>query len=206
MTPRIEQNAATKIAEVALNLLETEGAEAVSMRRIAKAVGITPMAIYHHFPDRKALLKSITEAEFNKLLDFTTKRTTRSHSSQLLVIADGYLDYALARPNVFEYVFSKARPDARRYPKDFRARRSPTLNLVADTVAEAMESGELKKDDVWQVAMTFWGHNHGLITLYLGGRFDLSEKQFRQFYRRSLLRLINGLRTEQTAPQFRIHS
>jgi AcrR family transcriptional regulator len=65
---------AQSIAEVALRLLEKEGADGVSMRRVAKTVGVTPMAIYHHFPDRKALLKTITDGEFQKLASFTEHR------------------------------------------------------------------------------------------------------------------------------------
>ena len=62
------QNTADRIAQIALTILENEGPEAVSMRRVAEAVGITPMAIYHHFPSREALLNTITDREFAKLL------------------------------------------------------------------------------------------------------------------------------------------
>ncbi len=36
------------------------------MRRVATAVGITPMAIYHHFADRRALLNFVVDREFTK--------------------------------------------------------------------------------------------------------------------------------------------
>jgi AcrR family transcriptional regulator len=45
-----------KITGAARDLLEKEGIEAVSMRRVGSAVGITPMAIYRHFPNRESLL------------------------------------------------------------------------------------------------------------------------------------------------------
>jgi AcrR family transcriptional regulator len=64
----VTNNTADRIAYVALSILEKEGPEAVSMRRVAEAVGITPMAIYHHFPSREALLNTITDREFAKLL------------------------------------------------------------------------------------------------------------------------------------------
>ena len=63
-------NTADRIANVALTILENEGPEAVSMRRVAEAVGVTPMAIYHHFPSREALLNTITDREFAKLLSY----------------------------------------------------------------------------------------------------------------------------------------
>ena len=182
------------IAGVTLQTLEREGSAAVSMRRVARAVGITPMAIYNHFPDREALLKTVTDAEFQKLLDFFEARQKgKSLKQRLIYLMDGYLDYALARPRIFDYVFSKPRADARRFPKDFRARRSPTLNPIADTVAKAMEAGLLRRDDVWEVALEFWAHAHGYITLCRAGRFALSDHQFRLLLRRSLKRLLRGL-------------
>ena len=63
-----------RIAGVALRLLERGGPQRVTMRRVARAVGITPMAIYYHFPNREALLKAITDEEFQKLLGFIEQR------------------------------------------------------------------------------------------------------------------------------------
>jgi len=183
------------IADVALRTLEKEGPAAVSMRRVARAVGITPMAIYNHFPSREALLKKVTDAEFQKLLDFFAARQKRKSLEQrLFYLMDGYLDYALARSRIFDYVFSRPRANARRFPEDFRTRQSPTLNPIADAVAEAMKAGLLRKDDVWEVALEFWAHAHGYITLYRAGRFTLSDHQFRLLLRRSLKRLLQGLR------------
>jgi AcrR family transcriptional regulator len=92
-------------------------------------VGITPMAIYHHFPNRKALLRIVADKEFEKLLGFiNTHRARGSAENRLLRIMLGYTDYAFAQPRIFDYVFSSVRPGARRYPQYFRAGRSPTLN------------------------------------------------------------------------------
>jgi AcrR family transcriptional regulator len=180
---------AEKIEAIALSILEKEGAAAVSMRRIAGVAGITPMAIYHHFPNREVLLRQVTDREFEALAG---NMDTRPRG--LLHVMDYYLDYAFARPMLFDYVFSQFRTDARRFPRDFKARRSPTMNRVADAVAAAMESGEIAKDDVWEVAMEFWALIHGYIALYRAGRFALDEKAFRQLCRRALKRLYDGLK------------
>jgi AcrR family transcriptional regulator len=166
------------------------------MRRVAEAVGITPMAIYHHFPNRKGLLTGITDQEFSRLLACMQAHRLRGGGTQRLMgVMEGYIDYALARPRLFDYVFAQQRPGARRFPEDFRARRSPTLNLVADEVAAAMQNGFLKKDDVWEVAFALWAHVHGYVVVYRAGRIDLSEKQFRALVRRSLRRFLDGLRS-----------
>ena len=186
---------ADRIAHAALRILETEGPEAVSMRRIGKAVGITPMAIYHHFPDRDSLLSYVTDREFAKLLGYIEAHPLHGGpEARLISVMEGYVDYAFARPRIFDYVFSRPRPGARRFPKDFRARRSPTLNPVADTIAAAMSEGFLKKDDVWEIAFALWAHVHGYVLLYRAGRIGLRERPFRDLLHRSLRRLIDGLK------------
>jgi AcrR family transcriptional regulator len=191
----MDQATEERIAETALKLLETGGEDGVSMRRVATAVGITPMAIYHHFADRKALLNFVVDREFTKYsesLQATPRRGT--YESQILTCMDAYIDYAFAHPRIFDYVFAEPRPGARRFPEDFRARRSPTLNPVADLLQKAMEAGYLKQDDVWELAMELWAHTHGYVALYRGGRFDLPEKEFRALVRRSIRRMIHGLK------------
>src|SRR5580698_657022 len=182
-----EATTSDRIQQAALTILENEGAQAVSMRRVAEAVGITPMAIYHHFPSREALLDHITDREFAKFLEYIQRRPQRgSIETRIISSIEAYIDYAFDRPRIFDYVFAEPRPTARRYPEDFRARRSPTLNPLADSIAAAMKSGDLKKDDVWEVALALWAHTHGYIALYRAGRFNLSEEEFRFLVRRSL--------------------
>lgn len=185
---------ADRIASLALSLLESEGPEAVTMRRVAEAAGITPMAIYHHYPNREALLDAVAGREFEKFLGYITARPQRgSAESRLIRSIEAYIDYAFDRPRIFDYIFSQPRPGARRYPDDFRARRSPTLNPVADSVEAAMRAGVLHKDDVWEVALELWALAHGYLMLYRAGRFNLTEKEFRVLVRRALRRLIHGL-------------
>jgi AcrR family transcriptional regulator len=193
----MHKDGATKerIARCALRILESEGPEEVSMRRVASQVGITPMAIYHHFPNREALLRSVVDGEFQKFAKHITElRPQRSFRAQMIHTMDAYLDYAFSRPRIFDYVFSNPRADARRFPDDFRARRSPTLNPTADAIALWMKKGRLKRDDVWEIAMELWAHVHGYLVLYRGGRFNLSEREFRGLVQRSLWRLVNGLK------------
>jgi AcrR family transcriptional regulator len=190
-------NTADRIARVALAVLEKEGPEAVSMRRLAQAVGITPMAIYHHFPNRETLLNIITDREFAKLLSHIQAHPLNGTlENRIVAVMEGYVDYAFKQPRVFDYVFSRVRADARKFPQDFRARRSPTLNPIADMLAVEMEKGFLKKDDVWEVAFALWAHVHGYIMLYRAGRIDLSEKGFRKLVHRSFRRFLYGLKSE----------
>lgn len=185
-----------KILRAALKLFERGGAEAVSMRRIADAVGITPMAIYRHFPNREALLKRLSDDSFQAIAhEWAAHGTHPDVLERLLALLTPYLDYALANPHLFDHAFSLRRDDARRFPEDFRERQSPTLTVIADAIDEGMRQGVLRKDDPWDVAMTLWAQAHGLIVLYRAGRFSYDEAAFRAFYLASLRRVIDGIKT-----------
>ena len=188
------EETSSRIYQSALRILEAEGPQAVSMRRVAKEVGITPMAIYHYFPSKEALLDAIVNSEFEHLVEFFDRAgRKRSFEAAMLHIMDGYIDYGLAHPRIFDYVFSAPRPGARRFPDDFRARRSPTLNVTADILCCWMEQKRIKRDDVWEIAMELWAHVHGYLALWHGGRFLMPEEEFRRLIRRSLRRLLYGL-------------
>lgn len=165
------------------------------MRRVAAAVGLTPMAIYRHFPNREALLKRIGDDSFDEIARHWLARSQGGDVlARVIALQRIYLDYALAHPYLFDHAFSTRRADARRYPEDFRAGRSPTLTIAAEAVAEAMRAGVLREDDAWDVAITLWAHTHGLVALYRAGRFSYDEARFRQFYEASLRRLLEGLK------------
>lgn len=164
------------------------------MRRVARAIGITPMAIYHHFATREALLKEAVDKEFGEFLEMIAKMPRPDTAEKQIVHAlDAYIDYALSRPQIFDYMFSRPRNGARRYPEDFRGRGSSTLNPLADAVAKSMEEGALRKDDIWEVTLQMWAHVHGYVALYRAGRFSLSPNDFKQLVHRSMHRLFRGL-------------
>ncbi len=184
-----------KIVTVARHLFESEGASAVTMRRVADAVGITPMAIYRHFTNREELLKHISDLAFQEVAQEWASRAQHPDLMQgLLHSMENYLDYALQHPHLFDYSFSVARDDARRFPEDFRARKSPTLNVVADMLEEGIRRGLLRERDPWDLAMVLWGQAHGLVSLYRAGRFGFDEAQFRAFYLQSFGVLFDGIK------------
>jgi AcrR family transcriptional regulator len=191
----ITESTREKILAAARDLFEREGPAAVSMRRVADAVGITPMAIYRHFANREALLKQISDDAFVEVARVWCTHTQHPDLMHgLLHSMENYLDYALQHPHLFDYSFSVTRDDARRFPEDFRARSSPTLNVIADLLAEGMQRGLLRDRDPWDLAMTLWAQGHGLIALYRAGRFSYDQEQFRAFYLQSFGVIFDGIK------------
>jgi AcrR family transcriptional regulator len=194
-TVYVKPNSAERIAHASRLLMSREGAEAVTMRRVAQAVGVTPMAIYRHYADREALLNSLADEGFRELAARLARlRRSGDIEERLAKMSEVFLDHALENPQLFELMFLKRRSGARRYPDDFEAGKSPTANFVAEVVREGMETGHFRRDKVWEIVFEVGALSHGLIMLYLGGRLGMSVSQFRGLYRRSFRRYIHGIR------------
>lgn len=183
-----------KIRAAARRLLEKQGLEAVSMRRVGEAVGITAMAIYRHYPDRAALLNAVADEGFQELAGaLRKKRLTGDIEQRLTQLAEVYLDHAIKNPKLFELMFLAKRQGARVYPRDFKTRRSPTATVMADVIAQGIAKGELKEDVDWEIGFEIGALFQGLILLYLGGRIEATPAGFRAMYRRTFRRYMNGI-------------
>jgi AcrR family transcriptional regulator len=184
---------AVRISAEARRLLERGGPEGVSIRKVAHAVGLTAMAIYRHYPSREAMLARVVDDVFAELAAAWSAPARGGVRARLVSAFDGSLDYALDHPRLYDYAFASARPGARRFPRDFEARRSPTLNLVADALRQGMREGRFRRGDPWRIALSLWALSHGLVSLFRGGRIDLPRRAFTALHRAALLRHLDGL-------------
>lgn len=62
-----ERLTAARIHEVALALADANGLDGLSMRRLAAALRVDPMSIYHHVPDKQALLQGVFQRVLEEL-------------------------------------------------------------------------------------------------------------------------------------------
>jgi AcrR family transcriptional regulator len=184
-----------KIASAAQRLLDRKGAQAITMRGVAEAVGVTPMAIYRHFADRDALLNALADAGFERLARrVTAVNLPEDPEPQLLWILDVFLDFALEKPQLFDLMFLQKRRGARQFPGDFRTGKSPTAKFAAAALEAGMKQGVFLKDDVWAITFETGALLQGLVMLYQGGRVEVSEEEFRALCHRAFRRYLNGIR------------
>ncbi|HEX4225074.1 MAG TPA: TetR/AcrR family transcriptional regulator, partial [Pseudonocardiaceae bacterium] len=160
---------ADRIVAVARAVLVEEGVEAVSMRRIATKVGITPMAIYRHFENRESLLDTIADLSFadlaGKWAEPDLENVTREAFPALLARSvNRHLDFALGQPNLYFFLFTEHRDQARRFPEDFADGKSPTFNLLISSINAAIRVGLLPADEpVLPLALILAAELHGLV-------------------------------------------
>lgn len=185
-----------RIARAARRLLDKEGVESVTMRRVAAAVGITAMAVYRHYADRKGLLNALADEGFAELTErLQAVRQTGSIEERLTQTLDVNVVFGLENPRLFELMFLMPREGARQYPRDFAAGKSPTANQFAGLVREGIACGYFPpRTDVWAVVFETGALWQGLMMLYLGGRVSMSAVRFRSYCQEAMGRYMDGVR------------
>jgi len=184
-----------QILEAAVVLFVRDGLDALSMRRVAAEVGVTATALYRHFANRDHLVDQIAELGFarleERLLKVEEERLTPTRILEERLMA--FVDFCVEEPKFFELMFVRARPHLRKFPVDFKARRSRTFELVRTAVARCMECSDLAEDSSSEVTLDLWALQQGLLVLYLAGRFGDDPKALRRLCRKSLHRQLRGL-------------
>jgi len=93
------------IVSTALKLVDREGLKALSMRRLGAELGVDPMAVYYHIPNKEALLDAIVEAVMAGI-DLSADRPGDSAEERILCAAHAYLDAMLAHVNALPIVLA----------------------------------------------------------------------------------------------------
>lgn len=190
-----EPGTAERVASAALAILLAEGANAVTMRRVAADAGVTTMASYRHFPSREVLLRTVADRAAAELGENWGRRADApDFESRLYGLLDDFLDFALGKPNLYTFLITDRRENVRRFPDDFRSGGSPAFTPVVDAVEHGMREGVLREDDPLETTLALTSAAMGLVQQYLGGRIGLSENDFRALVRRTTERVLNGLR------------
>jgi TetR/AcrR family transcriptional regulator, tetracycline repressor protein len=142
-----------RILETALSLVDVDGIEALSMRRLAKELGVDPMAIYHHLPNKRALLSALIEEVFSEMRVMEPEETG-GWRERVGAWAQAFRDVAGAHPKLVSHLAS--------YPE---AASKATLESTEDLYAAFEAAGMSPKQIVGAV---------GVVVDYLNG-FALAE-------------------------------
>jgi AcrR family transcriptional regulator len=159
------------VLAAAERLLVASGSEdAVSIRAVAAAVGVSPAAIYLHFPDKDALMGAVCGrvfAQFDAALESAAAGAS-DPIDDLFRRGRAYVQFGLAYPGQYGIIFL-AKKDGNRFadvPWDERPGSEAFTHLV-EAVARAMDAGALRREDPGLVATGLWMCVHGLTSLLL---------------------------------------
>ena len=94
------------IVSTALALVDREGLSALSMRRLGAELGVDPMAVYYHIPNKDALLDAIVEAVMADI-DLSVDNPTDPAEERIVCAATAYRDAMLGHVNALPIVLTR---------------------------------------------------------------------------------------------------
>jgi TetR/AcrR family transcriptional regulator, tetracycline repressor protein len=108
-THRRGQLTRARMLAEALRLVDAEGVENLSMRKLGRACGIEAMSLYHHVPDKAAVLDGINEAVYEQVQLPELPAGTPWHD-EVAAVVRAFRDALVAHPGVLPVVATR-RPD-----------------------------------------------------------------------------------------------
>jgi AcrR family transcriptional regulator len=95
-----------RILKRALELLDQDGLEALSMRRLAGDLGVSPMALYNHVPNKEALHEGITELVLGEI-DISSVASGDHWTDGIKAAVSSFRDVLLRHPNAIQLIQTK---------------------------------------------------------------------------------------------------
>jgi AcrR family transcriptional regulator len=170
-----------RIFQTAKAQFESGGLAGLSLRSVARTVGVTPMAIYRHYPGKDALLEALMRDGLAVWENRVGAITARDPLEWLEELCDEFLAFALTDPRGYEAAFLLPASGARRYPEDFAAGRSPVMSMVYKRIEQARAAGRIGEAPAAEIGLAVAALAQGLVSLYRADRFS-GESQFRAAY------------------------
>lgn len=167
-TPRATRSPLRReaILDEARAIVRGHGVESLSLRRLARNLGVTAPALYAHIQDKGDLLRAVAEAEFERLVERMDKVDHADPLERLAAYSRAYIDHSRSEPELFDLMFlfapelgSTGLPPGVELPAATRA-----FTLPLSTIVEAIEAGTLVSADPLIVSLTMWTSAHGVAT------------------------------------------
>ena len=169
------------LLDAALDLIAGEGASAVSLRSLARRLGVSHAAPANHFPDKAALFTAIAVEGFTLLSEAMVAAVGQlgpgaSAGQRFRAVGGAYTGFAVAHPAHFAVMWQRdlLHPD----DPELAAAGDRTFELLLGGVRDIQAEGWAAGAEPQAVAYLAWSVVHGLAALWLGGPLQHDGRPF----------------------------
>lgn len=165
---RLKSELREEILAAARELFLVEGFPSVSIRKIADKVGCAPGTIYLHFADKESILEAICVETF-AILDKRMRAIAEDAGDPLENLRRGgraYVQFGVDHPHHYMVTFGVAGMQFQPESEVHRAGMQ-SFDRLRTCVRKCVEAGQLRSNDVEEVAQTLWACTHGLVLLLI---------------------------------------
>jgi AcrR family transcriptional regulator len=167
---RQKEEVRASILQAAWALVEKEGWQSLSIRKIAEAIEYSSPVIYDHFENKEAILLEFTRRGFRQLNEqlVAAKDKFTNPEQQIEAIAYAYWKFAFNEKEYYQLMYGLGMPgcDA--------VKQIPELTSFTETVSAPIKEMIAKSNnagaDSFLKLHTFWSTLHGLVSINMMGR------------------------------------
>jgi AcrR family transcriptional regulator len=151
------------------------GVQALSLRELAREVGVSHGAPRRHFPDRQALLDALAEAGFTRLgqaLQDAFDDAGEDFRARLQATAAAYIRFATRDAALLELMFAAKHEQQ---SGDLQAAAENTFAVLLELIRQGQREGVLESGDPERVGMVLFATIQGIAALVTGGMVETEQ-------------------------------
>ena len=190
MTPQTVTR--SSIVEATRELIRAEGLDAISLRRVGRAVGVTAPALYAHVRDKEDLLRAVAATQYGELVERLEAIEPLDTLDRVRRSCHVYVDLAVDEPELFRtmFLFPPAVDQVDPLGVEFDAA-TEAFGLSAAAATAAVDVGILVGDPV-TISFAFWTASLGLASVLQMG-LQLTDDQRTELIDTVIDGLLRGL-------------
>lgn len=159
------------LIQAATDQLATYPAHQLSLREVARIVGVSRTAPYHHFADKAALLAAVAaecQERFYRV-QLQAARSATSAAERLVAVGEAYVTFAVDNPHAFALVFDPQHCPATGSDAADSPAMTALAGLLHELITQAQADGTLLGDQPDAYISGLWSLVHGLSSLVPAG-------------------------------------
>lgn len=146
-----------------LRLLMDQEADSLSLREIARNVGVSATALYRHFPNKASLLVALADAGYLQLAEEQRRAGQGDEKERFAAFGRAYVRFALANPALFRLIFVSN-------PANLNAQARPAKGSAAELLEQCVLrtlGSDATPEARFAVMLRAWSLVHGMSMLIL---------------------------------------
>ena len=166
----------TALLEHAERALEARGAGELSLRGLAREIGVSHAAPRRHFPDKQALLDALAERGFERLgaaLAEAVGSAGAAFEARLRALATAYVGFAVRSPALLDLMYATKHDPAA--SDRLRQLAQTAFAVPLGVIAEGQATGAVVAGDPERVGAAAWATIHGIASMAAGGMIDAGQ-------------------------------
>ena len=165
------------ILDEALSWIEKESIFSLSLRGIARRIGVSHNAPYRHFPDKESLLVAIAKTGFERLhqaLEYASQNSPNDDQKRVENIGIAYIEYALKNQAYYRVMFGDLKLEERKYPT-LEETSQKAFNVLFNAIKAGQKNQVFIAEDSLKLAHICWSLVHGVSMLVIDGQLTTSD-------------------------------